>query len=149
MRHLVEAHRCSERRACAWSASRGRSPGIGRGAPTIPGCGRDSNELAGERRRFGYLRLHALLRREGLVINPKKTYRLYKAEVLTMRPRRRRRPAERERLRLVVAQLRNQRWSMDFASHGYPPASNSGSNLVSLPTAAAGAAGIEGSCHCL
>ena len=36
--------------------------------------------LAAQHRRFGYLRLHALLRREGLVINRKKTYRLYQAE---------------------------------------------------------------------
>jgi putative transposase len=64
-------------------------------------------ELAGQHRRFGYLRLHALLRREGLVINRKKTYRLYKAEDLAVRRRRRRRPPERERLRLVVPKQRN------------------------------------------
>jgi hypothetical protein len=34
-------------------------------------------ELAAENRRYGYLRLHALLRREGLVANRKRTYRLY------------------------------------------------------------------------
>jgi putative transposase len=33
-----------------------------------------------------------------------------------VRPRRRRRLPERERLRLVVPQQRNQRWSIDFAS---------------------------------
>ena len=48
--------------------------------------------------------------------NRQKTYRLYKAERLAVRPRRRRRLPERERLRLVVPQPRNQRWSMDFAS---------------------------------
>ena len=30
-------------------------------------------ELAGERRRFGYRRLHVLLRQEGLVVNRKRT----------------------------------------------------------------------------
>ncbi|AHM05898.1 Transposase [Roseibacterium elongatum DSM 19469] len=34
-------------------------------------------ELASENRRYGYLRLHAMLRREGLVMNHKRTYRLY------------------------------------------------------------------------
>src|SRR3954451_23229723 len=34
-------------------------------------------ELASENRRYGYLRLHAMLRREGLVANRKRTYRLY------------------------------------------------------------------------
>jgi putative transposase len=33
-------------------------------------------ELAGERRRFGYRRLNVLLRREGLVVNRKKTERI-------------------------------------------------------------------------
>ena len=50
------------------------------------------------------------------MINRKKTYRLYKAEGLAVRPRRRRRLLERERLRLIVPQQRNQRWSLDFAS---------------------------------
>jgi putative transposase len=35
-------------------------------------------ELAQERRRFGYRRIHALLRREGYEINHKRTYRLYR-----------------------------------------------------------------------
>ena len=41
-------------------------------------------ELASERRRFGYRRLHLLLRREGVVLNWKKLYRLYREERLTV-----------------------------------------------------------------
>jgi hypothetical protein len=36
--------------------------------------------LAGERRRFGYRRLHVLLRQEGWTVNRKKTERLYREE---------------------------------------------------------------------
>jgi transposase InsO family protein len=36
--------------------------------------------LANQRRRFGYRRLHILLRREGVMINRKKTQRLYREE---------------------------------------------------------------------
>ena len=43
-------------------------------------------EIASERPRFGYRRLHVLLAREGLVVNRKKTYRLYKQEKLHLRP---------------------------------------------------------------
>ena len=43
--------------------------------------------LAQQRRRFGYRRLHILLRREGLTINRKKTQRLYREEGLTVRRR--------------------------------------------------------------
>lgn len=35
-------------------------------------------DLANQRRRFGYRRLHILLRREGVMINRKKTQRLYR-----------------------------------------------------------------------
>ena len=38
-------------------------------------------ELAAERKRFGYQRLHVLLRREGFPVNVKRIYRLYKEEV--------------------------------------------------------------------
>jgi transposase InsO family protein len=36
-------------------------------------------ELAGEKRRYGYRRIHVLLRREGWSVNRKRTYRLYRA----------------------------------------------------------------------
>jgi transposase InsO family protein len=40
-----------------------------------------------ERRRFGYRRLHILVRREGIVLNHKKLYRLYREERLIVRKR--------------------------------------------------------------
>lgn len=50
-------------------------------------------ELAQQRRRFGYRRLHILLRREGIMINRKKTQRLYREVKLAGRRRRSRRRA--------------------------------------------------------
>lgn len=47
-------------------------------------------ELAQQRRRFGYRRIHALLRREGVQVSPKKVYRLYRAQGLTLSKRKRR-----------------------------------------------------------
>ena len=43
--------------------------------------------LAQERRRFGYRRLHVLLRREGPAVNRKRVQRLYHEEKLTVRRR--------------------------------------------------------------
>ena len=72
-------------------------------------------EIAETRVRYGYRRIHVLLRREGWRINHKRTYRLYCEEGLQMRnktPKRR-----------VSAKLRDDRrpasapgevWSMDF-----------------------------------
>jgi putative transposase len=71
-------------------------------------------ELANERRRYGYRRLHVLLRREGWVVNHKRVYRLYRAEGLLVGQRKRKRSAARERVPLVAPTRVNQGWSMDF-----------------------------------
>ena len=70
--------------------------------------------LAGERRRFGYRRLHVLLRREGLVLNRKRTERLYREEGLSVRRRRGRKRATGTRAPLLLPALPNTRWSIDF-----------------------------------
>jgi putative transposase len=44
-------------------------------------------QLAAERRRFGYRRLLILLRREGVAVNHKRLFRLYREERLTVRRR--------------------------------------------------------------
>jgi transposase InsO family protein len=46
-------------------------------------------ELARERRRFGYRRLHVLLKREGYIVNHKKLFRLYREEKLMVGRRKR------------------------------------------------------------
>jgi putative transposase len=83
---LIGAYRVSARRACG-----------------VVGCHRATfyyraqrrdvtplrmrlRELAAARPRFGYRRLHILLRREGWRINAKKTYRLYRGKPLTADP---------------------------------------------------------------
>lgn len=72
--------------------------------------------LAHERRRFGYRRLHVLLRREGYVVNHKRIYRLYREERLLVRRRGGRKRALGTRAPIVVPLLPNQRWSLDFLS---------------------------------
>ena len=67
-------------------------------------------------RRYGYQRLHVLLRREGFMLNHKKTYRLYREEQLLVRQRKRRRRAATGRLPLPAPSQRNLRWSLDFVS---------------------------------
>jgi putative transposase len=73
-------------------------------------------ELASERRRFGYRRLGLLLAREGVEMNHKKLYRLYKEERLVVRKRGGRKRALGTRAPMTVPQSRNQRWSLDFVS---------------------------------
>ncbi|WP_091686925.1 IS3 family transposase [Methylocapsa palsarum] len=72
--------------------------------------------LANERRRFGYRRLHILLKRAGVAVNHKKLFRLYREERLTVRRRGGRKRALGTRAPMMLPQGRNQRWSLDFVS---------------------------------
>src|SRR4051812_456017 len=76
--HLVDAYGMSERRAC-------KAIGCCRMTMRYKTTRADDATLrqrmkaiAHERRRFGYRRLHVLLKREGYLINHKKLFRLYR-----------------------------------------------------------------------
>lgn len=75
--------------------------------------------LAGQKRRYGYRRLHVLLCREGWLINHKRTYRVYHKAGLMVRRRKRKRIAGIERQEKVIASAPNLSWSMDFVSDGF------------------------------
>jgi putative transposase len=70
--------------------------------------------LAGERRRFGYRRLHILVEREGFHVNHKRVLRLYRKAGLAVRKRRKRDRVAVERQPLIVPSGPNHTWSMDF-----------------------------------
>ena len=85
--------------------------------------------LAHQRRRFGYRRLHILLRRDGIAINHKKTQRLgfgqcprhcrrlrYREEGLTVRLRKGRKRAVGARAPAPIIALPNQRWSLELGA---------------------------------
>lgn len=116
MAHLRSVHKMSERWAC-------RVLGVDRTSvryrATRPDDGalRDRlKTLAQERRRFGYRRLHVMLRREGHVVNRKRVQRLYREEKLTVRRRGGRKRAMGTRRPLDEPLVANQRWSLDFVS---------------------------------
>ena len=72
--------------------------------------------LAQERRRFGYRRLHVLLRREGHAVNKKRVQRLYREERLMVRQRGGRKRALGTRRPIETPAVANQRWSLDFVA---------------------------------
>jgi putative transposase len=73
-------------------------------------------ELAAMKRRYGYRRIHVLLRREGWSVNHKRTYRLYHEQGLMVRKRKRKRIAPAERLVRRAPQAPNESWSMDYVA---------------------------------
>lgn len=114
----VQAHYgLSERRAC-------RLVGIGRSTlryrsqprPEEESLRRRLRELAAVRPRFGYRRLHVLLRREGVIVNHKRIERLYREEGLAVRRRNRKRVARDGRGRAAAPARPNQQWGVDFIS---------------------------------
>lgn len=66
--------------------------------------------------RFGYRRLHALLRREGNRVNHKRIYRLYREQGLMLRRKRRRKWVRSGAGPKNLATQPNERWSLDFVS---------------------------------
>lgn len=74
-------------------------------------------EIAAARVRYGYKRIHVLLRREGWKINHKRVHRLYCEEGLNLRVKhRRKRPGAALRIPRQPAIGMNDTWSMDFVS---------------------------------
>jgi putative transposase len=114
--HVRERLGLSERRAC-WLVN--ISASVYRYEPK-PGnddtLRQRLRELAEQRKRFGSPRLHTLLKRERLVINHKRTERLYREEGLALRRKRRRKGSAGARVVLPSPQHTNERWSMDFAN---------------------------------
>lgn len=72
-------------------------------------------DWAMSRPRFGYLRIHVMLRREGWQVNHKRVHRLYRLEGLQVRMRvRRRKRLSLHRGPVPHPTAVNQHWSMDF-----------------------------------
>src|SRR6056297_2379288 len=106
----------SQRRACALA---GIDPRVYRRRSARPADAelrKRLRDLSSERRRFGYRRLHILLKREGWEVNWKKLYRIYREEGLTVRKRGGRKRAIGARAPMAIPQGPNQRWSLDFVS---------------------------------
>lgn len=116
MRWLQDSYTISQRRAC-------RLMGIVRASFRYQSRRGDTSalrlrmrDLAASRVRYGYRRIHVLLRREGWVLNHKKVYRLYKLEGLSLRLKKTKKRVSRLRVVQPAALSPNERWSLDFMS---------------------------------
>jgi putative transposase len=111
----MAAHGFSQRRACRLIDV---DPKTVRRTPMAdaPEIRHRLRDLADERRRFGYRRLGVLLAREGMTMNHKKLYRLYREEGLTVLRRRGRKRATGTRAPILLPQAPSQRWSLDFVA---------------------------------
>jgi putative transposase len=114
VRRLLEEYNTSERRVCElMEVSRSscryrsrRSDGVLR---------EQLQQLAREHPRFGYRRLHVLLRRDAVVVNHKRVQRVYREMGLSVKRNRRKRLTRALQPRPVLT-APAQQWSIDFAS---------------------------------
>jgi putative transposase len=115
--YLQATYGVSERRACRVTGASRASQRYRSVADPQDELRLRVRELAASRVRYGYRRIHVLLRREGWPVNHKRVYRLYHDEGLAIRaktPRRRRSPQYRTARPELAAP--NQAWAMDFVS---------------------------------
>ena len=113
--YMIERHGLSQRRACSLATV---SRTVIHYTPK-PDELNDKLEvrlkaLAERHRRYGHPRLHVLIRREGFIVNHKRTERIYRREGLTLKIRRRKKFAAVVRVALPAASRPNERWAMDF-----------------------------------
>lgn len=115
--HLRLAYRVSERCACQATGFARASQRYHSAADPQADLRLRLKELAASRVRYGYRRLHVLLRREGWPVNHKRVYRLYRLDGLVIRPKtpRRKRSSRYRGDRLDITRA-NQTWAMDFVS---------------------------------
>ena len=129
VRVFREATKCSERRACGqMEIVRARVRyrlRANRFAVANEKLRMRLRELAEQRRRWGYRRLHILLKREGWKVNSKRVYRIYVEEKLVVRRRRRRRRiCAQARVLLSPPTRPNETWTMDFLHDARPAAAS-------------------------
>jgi len=114
---MIEQFELSERRAC-------RLVGLSRDSLRNPPKASEQTQalrcrivdIAHQRRRFGYRRVHDLLRRDFPGVNHKRVYRLYREADLAVRKRKKAKRPVNERVPLQLAKTINEVWSMDFVS---------------------------------
>jgi putative transposase len=111
---FVEKYEVSERRACRVASSARSTQRYNSIRVVDPKLVERMRAVAYERPRFGYRRVHVMLRREGFLVGLRRVRRLYRLEGLAVRRRKRKRVAVHMRCPIVLPARANERWSMDF-----------------------------------
>jgi putative transposase len=112
---MLDARLMSERRACrlvGLARSSWRRPPID--TKTTLALREQIMTIAHQRRRFGYRRVHDILKQQGFQVNHKRVYRLYTEQKLAVKRRKKAKRPISERAELRVPKTPNEVWSMDF-----------------------------------
>ena len=116
VQQIVGTYAMSERRACRLVLLHRATYRYQAHRADDAGLRQRIREIAQARPRFGYLRIHVMLWREGWTVNKKRVYRLYRDEGLMVRTKQRRKRASQLRIIPASPTQGNEQWSMDFVS---------------------------------
>ncbi len=116
MQAVIEQSQTSQRRACRL-VNLSRSVGRYHAQKDKDGQIREKIIFhAHQRKRFGYRRIHILLKKEGMLVNHKKVYRLYQESGLKVLKRGGRKRALGSRVPMQALAKPDARWSLDFVT---------------------------------
>lgn len=111
---LKENHGISQRRACKLVGVQRSTARYQSKRPDESDLAEKIKRIAYEKKRFGYRRIHMILKRENVLVNHKKVFRIYKACGLKVLKRGGRKRVLGIRGKAFQATLPNQNWSLDF-----------------------------------
>jgi putative transposase len=113
VRYLQSVYALSQHRACRLAGLSRKAAAYQAQQPDDEPLRKRLKELGEQYPRYGYLMLHAMLKREGLVINRKRTYRIYSLLGMQVRTKQRKKLI-RPRIPMALPTRPNERWSLDF-----------------------------------
>lgn len=118
VRHLMSHYQISEHRACALTGLSRTACRYQHSAAPQEALRQRIVEIARARIRYGYKRIHIMLKREGINVNKKRVHRLYCLEGLQLRPRRPKRHVSGSHRKAEHRQsaMPNEAWAMDFVA---------------------------------
>jgi len=112
----IQEYGISQRRACKLTGVNRATARYTPDKNTDDALQRSIKEIALEKRRFGYRRIHMILKRRGEKVNHKKVFRIYQELGLKVLKRGGRKRALGVRKTREKADRINQRWALDFVS---------------------------------
>ena len=115
--YLTSRHVISQRRACRLIGQARSNQFYRSRKDRREGLRLRMKEIANTRIRFGYRRVHVMLKREGWQVGQSQAYRLYREEQLQLRsklPKRRKMVVQRQQR--IQASAPGQVWTMDFVA---------------------------------
>lgn len=116
VQYLITKHKFSQCRACRLTNLHRKTYNYRTKKKNDDDLNNHIVDIANKRKRFGYRRIHLMLKKEGFTVNHKKVYRIYKEHNLSLRRKRTNKIKRSEINSMPTPMFTNDQWAMDFMS---------------------------------